>query len=449
MKPPLKFKTLLPTVVAMGACVFLVFYLDEYDRKRAEEAYHDKVQSTAAELADAINSADAEEREVEKAIAAWTSQNRRCAAKGTFKWQRGGTLAASDNVSTAVKDRLAKIKNLNEWKSPGVKSPRRGLMEFPATGNEDVPHFVLWARTKNLPREKSAKAPGDVNTVRGVVYTENPVEEPIHVSRAVPVGLLSVVFIIILAVEAWIYSDESKENRRRAEEEQFKNKQKTENFNNVSHELSNEVQPITLWNDMLLHGIIKTEADRMEAYETIHLQCDRVNRSIGKLLDYCRLEQNRRSYKLENLDAGRAVQEAARAERPNLEQNGLAVETRIEEGLRVFAEHDALCQILTNLLGNAAKYAPNSGVVEVTAKLNGERVEFTVADRGPGIPKEKAARIFEQFYRAVDSLATSVKGLGLGLAISRGFARGMGGDLVYAPREGGGSVFTLSLPREA
>ena len=66
-------------------------------------------------------------------------------------------------------------------------------------------------------------------------------------------------------------------------------------------------------------------------------------------------------------------------------------------------------------------------------------------DRGPGVPDGDEERIFERFYRVDNSLTRTTSGSGLGLCISRALARGMGGDLTYSHRPGGGSVFTLTL----
>ncbi len=69
-----------------------------------------------------------------------------------------------------------------------------------------------------------------------------------------------------------------------------------------------------------------------------------------------------------------------------------------------------------------------------------------VLDRGAGVPRGCEEKIFEQFYRAHDSLSSGIQGSGLGLTLARQIARAHGGDVIYAPREGGGSCFTLRLP---
>jgi signal transduction histidine kinase len=73
-------------------------------------------------------------------------------------------------------------------------------------------------------------------------------------------------------------------------------------------------------------------------------------------------------------------------------------------------------------------------------------VEVKVLDRGMGVPKGCEEKIFEQFYRAHDSLSNGIQGSGLGLTLARQIARAHNGEVVYEPREGGGSCFTLRLP---
>jgi signal transduction histidine kinase len=72
--------------------------------------------------------------------------------------------------------------------------------------------------------------------------------------------------------------------------------------------------------------------------------------------------------------------------------------------------------------------------------------ELQILDRGPGIPDGYSQRVFEEFFRADDALASGVAGAGLGLTLARRIAQDHGGDVTFKPREGGGSVFRFTLP---
>ena len=119
-------------------------------------------------------------------------------------------------------------------------------------------------------------------------------------------------------------------------------------------------------------------------------------------------------------------------------------------GLAVRADQEKLRQILVNLLTNAVKFTPRGGRIGVTCVAAsgalGERVVVRVSDTGIGIPAEQLPRIFDPFVQ-VRAPSASRDGVGLGLAISRDLARGMGGDLTAESVVGVGSTFTLTLPR--
>ena len=113
-----------------------------------------------------------------------------------------------------------------------------------------------------------------------------------------------------------------------------------------------------------------------------------------------------------------------------------------DDAARVQGDEHATRLIVVNLLTNADKYAPRGTDIHTTVERSGGHVSMVVRDEGPGIPPEDAERVFRKFERGT----TTTKGYGLGLYLSRQLARQQGGDLVYEPGDGGGAVFTLTLP---
>jgi signal transduction histidine kinase len=102
---------------------------------------------------------------------------------------------------------------------------------------------------------------------------------------------------------------------------------------------------------------------------------------------------------------------------------------------------------MLNLLSNAIRHTPPHGVITMSVEEQGDMSAIIVHDTGPGIPEEKHDYVFEPFVQLDRSLTQIREGLGLGLAISRDLARGMGGDLIADDYDGIGARFVLTLPR--
>ena len=99
-----------------------------------------------------------------------------------------------------------------------------------------------------------------------------------------------------------------------------------------------------------------------------------------------------------------------------------------------------------NLLSNAEKYSGDRKEVELHSYIDDGYACVSVLDRGVGVPASDERKIFESFYRAHDSLSSGIQGSGLGLTLAQQLAREHGGEILYQPRPGGGSNFTLRLP---
>jgi signal transduction histidine kinase len=132
---------------------------------------------------------------------------------------------------------------------------------------------------------------------------------------------------------------------------------------------------------------------------------------------------------------------------PQVRDRDLTLGVESPDALAIRADPDKTRQILLNLLTNSVKFTAPGGRVTVRCEVRGDRVLIHVADTGIGIAADKLADVFEPFVQAHRKLTVSTGGVGLGLAISRDFARAMKGDLTVVSEEGVGSTFTLALPR--
>jgi len=142
------------------------------------------------------------------------------------------------------------------------------------------------------------------------------------------------------------------------------------------------------------------------------------------------------------------VSQTIESYRAQLESTGFALTVELPNApIEVNADSDAIAQVLLNLLSNAEKYSAERKEVTVVLRTEHEDAILEVCDRGIGVPAGCEEKIFEQFYRAHDSLSSGIQGSGLGLTLARQIARGHGGDMTCQPRVGGGSCFIFKLPR--
>ncbi len=224
--------------------------------------------------------------------------------------------------------------------------------------------------------------------------------------------------------------------------------QKTSFVANVSHEFKTPLTTIRLYAELLEQGRVRDAAQSVDFLRTIGRETQRLARLVNNALDFSRLEQGKKKYARERIDATGEISRLLTTHAPRVAEAGMTLKAELPaHQLELTTDRDALEQILLNLLDNAVKYAAAGGEIVVTlGPRTGGGAEVRVADRGPGVPAEHAERIFEKFHRVDEALTAEKTGAGLGLSIARQLARGLNGDLRYAPRSGGGANFILSLP---
>lgn len=210
----------------------------------------------------------------------------------------------------------------------------------------------------------------------------------------------------------------------------------------VSHDLRTPLTTIKGIANELLRGGDPRRAAIIES------EADRLNALVSDLLDLSRIHAGavRPALAVNTVDdlLGAALQGAAGA----LGTRRVRIDVPDGELLAGLFDFTQTLRVVVNLLDNAAKYSPRGGAIDIRACRQGERLTIDVMDRGPGIPSGERDRVFEAFYRP-PGVPPDIRGHGLGLSIARGLAEAEGASLRFAPRVGGGSVFTLDLPAAA
>jgi len=256
-------------------------------------------------------------------------------------------------------------------------------------------------------------------------------------------GLLIAVLVLAIGVGSWLIVRSLNSELKLA-------RQKTDFVGNVSHELKTPLTSIRMFSELLAEGRVADPAKQRSYLNIITAEAARLTRLINNVLDFSRMERGEKKYNFQPCDLAEVVRAAAQTFRPHLEAGGFKFDCMLPDtAVPVHGDADALSQIIVNLLSNAEKYS--NGGKEITLELGRREsplphAEVKVLDRGSGVPRGSEEKVFEKFYRAHDSLSSGVQGSGLGLTIARQIARAHGGDVVYEPREGGGSCFILRLP---
>jgi two-component sensor histidine kinase len=220
----------------------------------------------------------------------------------------------------------------------------------------------------------------------------------------------------------------------------------------VTHEMRTPLTTFRLYTEMLAGGMVRDEGKRRSYLERLRAEAERLGHLVENVLAYAKLESGRARRKFERVAVGAVVERARERldERTRRDGMQLAVEVAGDAGAaQVEIDAAAVEQILLNLVDNACKYAASAAVrrVHLTVAGAGQRsVSITVRDHGPGISRRGARRLFRPFGKSVDDAARSAPGVGLGLALSRRFAREMGGDLRLDASSSGGAAFVLRLP---
>jgi PAS domain S-box-containing protein len=224
-------------------------------------------------------------------------------------------------------------------------------------------------------------------------------------------------------------------------------RRKDEFLATLAHELRNPLAPIR--NALQIMRLTDDLAMNSNARGIIERQLQQMVHLVDDLLDVSRITQGKVELRRENVDVVTAVQTAIETSRPLIDggRHELTVRLPALRTLIVDADITRLCQIVANLLNNAAKYTPEGGQIEVAAGSEGDRALISVKDSGVGIPPEMLPRVFEMFAQVDRSLDRSQGGLGIGLALVKRLVEMHGGSVeAHSEGQGSGCQFVVRLP---
>ena len=232
---------------------------------------------------------------------------------------------------------------------------------------------------------------------------------------------------------------------------------RTEFYRNISHELATPMTPIVGYLRMLLDeelgSLNKPQNKAMRAMDDC---VRRLRGTLDNLIDVTGLETGRMRFFHREYDFLDTVRRAVAAYADAFAERQLTLLEEMPRGpLPAYGDSDRLARAMSQLLDNACKFTPQGGIVGVHVRVLEAHYEVLVADSGSGVPPERAERVFDPFYQVDGSPTRAFGGVGVGLAIARRVARGLGGDVKLASGatvEGmylTGAAFSLSVAKRA
>jgi two-component system sensor histidine kinase BaeS len=217
----------------------------------------------------------------------------------------------------------------------------------------------------------------------------------------------------------------------------------------VSHELRTPIAALRTFNELLSDGAMIDPATRHEFLEQSRQQIERLDWLATNLLELSKLDSGLVLLDLRPDDLRAVVENAVQQAQPAAERKGVGLAHRVPAG-PVRQRHDPqrMGQVLSNLIGNAIKFTPAGGHVEVVLEPTDEGAQLLVSDTGVGIDSSELPYVFDRFYRGAQASESRAAGSGLGLSIVRSVVEMHNGRVAISSSPGNGTQVSIVLPRD-
>jgi signal transduction histidine kinase len=287
--------------------------------------------------------------------------------------------------------------------------------------------------------------------VAGTVLGRGPFVEPtLHESLLALQTFMGISGATFLVLGASISERERSNEQLRAARDAATaaNRAKAEFLAVMSHELRTPLNAIAGYAEILSLGVTGALSEKQsDAVSRIRSNQQHLLALIDDVLSFAKIEAGSVSVDAHPVRVGDVLDSLEPLLRPALLRHEIIyIWKGCDSALEIRVDPVKLRQIMLNILGNAIKFTPAHGRIEMSALRSADRVLIRVSDTGIGIPADKMDRVFEPFFQVHTGTTREYPGVGLGLAISRDFARAMGGDISVESAPGKGSVVTIEFP---
>lgn len=222
---------------------------------------------------------------------------------------------------------------------------------------------------------------------------------------------------------------------------------KSDFVSNVSHEIRTPLALIRMYAETLMLDRLPSEEKKRHYYEVIHHESGRLTYLVNNILDFSRIEANKKTYRLERKELNELVEGIYSGYTHFFKENNFKTDLSLaENALFVSVDSQAFEEALSNLIENAIKYSGDKKEIEISTYLEDKYVCCAVKDHGIGISRHAQQNIFEKFYRVEGALTQKTKGTGLGLSLVKHIMDAHQGQVIVNSKPGEGSTFILKFP---